>query len=431
MLTEKPQTDLSLIIPALNEQKNLSILLPQLHQILHTKHIIYEIIIVDENADLETRTIAQDNSCILLSPTCKGYGAALKAGFQFAHGNYILTMDADLSHSPDFLLSLWDTRLQAEIIIASRYITGGKAFMPFSRLVLSKILNQVFSRGLDLQVRDMSSGYRLYKASTIKKNIYESNDFNLLQEVLVNALIEGYSVFEIPFTYQPRKHGSSHARIFKFGLKYLQTFYKLWKVRNSIASADYDARAYVTLMPPQRYWQRQRFKHITNMIRGEDNCLDVGCGSSRILDATPEGSIGLDIQIRKLRYSRRYHKTYINGSATALPITNESIKCLICSQVVEHIPRGTVFSELDRVLSPGGLLILGTPDYGKWEWRLTEKIYKLILPQAYADEHITHYSYREIVNEFRSIRGYTIEDLHYILQGELIIRLRKPDPRKK
>jgi len=417
---------LSVIIPALNEQKNLSLLLPKLHQILRTITINYEIRIVDENADMETRAIVQSNSCILLSPECKGYGAALKAGITSAQGIYILTMDADLSHSPDFINSLWEARQKADIIIASRYITGGRALMPFSRLILSKILNKVFSRGLDLKIQDMSSGFRLYKASTVKKKLFESNDFDILQEILVNALIEGYIVSEIPFTYQPRQHGSSHARVFKFGLKYLQTFYKLWKLRNSIASADYDARAFDTLMPPQRYWQRQRYKHIINMIRTENKCLDVGCGSSRILGALPEGSIGLDIQMRKLRYSRCYNKIYINGSATSLPITSESIKCLICSEVVEHIPRGSVLSELDRVLSPSGLLILGTPDYSKWEWILIEKVYKLILPQAYADEHITHYTYREIIDEFVTKRGYSIEILKYILNGELIIGLRKP-----
>ena len=417
--------NLSVIIPALHEQKNLSILLPELHLILQTRSINYEIIIVTEYADYKTRVIVQNNSCILLTPDSKGYGAAIKAGIELARGSYILTMDADLSHSPDFISSLWEVRQRADIIVASRYVIGGKAIMPLRRLVLSKILNQVFSRGLDLKIRDMSSGYRLYEASTIKKRFYQSNDFDVLQEILVNALIEGYNVLEIPFTYQPRQYGSSHARVFKFGLRYLQAFYKLWRLRNSIASADYDARAFVTFFPPQRYWQHQRFKHITKMIPDKNKCLDVGCGSSRILDALPNGSIGLDIQIRKLRYSRRYNKNYVNGSATALPIASESIKCIVCSQVIEHIPRGSVLSELDRVLSPKGLLILGTPDYSKWEWVLIEKIYKLILPHAYADEHITHYSYREIIDEFVRTRGYTIEDTNYILNGELIIGLRK------
>ena len=426
MNTENQICDLSVIILAFNTANNLSILLPIVRQILNDINISYEIIVVDENATQETLSIVNENLCSLLTPDIKGYGSALQAGIKKAHGIYILTMEADLTYSPDFIQILWDTHQSADIIIASRYIRGGRAMMPLSRLVLSRILNQVFSRGLDLKVRDMSSGYRLYKASTIRRKLYKSKDFNILQEILVNALIEGYIVSEIPFTYQPRQHGSSHARVFKFGIKYTQTFYDLWKLRNSIASADYDARAFETFMPPQRYWQRQRFKHVIQMIRDENKCLDVGCGSSRILGALPKGSIGLDIQMRKLRYSRIYNKIYVNGSATSLPFANKSINCVICSQVIEHIPRGSVLSELDRVLLPNGLLILGTPDYSNWEWILIEKLYKLILPQAYADEHITHYTYQEIIYEFVEKRGYKMKDRRYILKGELILSLRKP-----
>jgi ubiquinone/menaquinone biosynthesis C-methylase UbiE len=163
------------------------------------------------------------------------------------------------------------------------------------------------------------------------------------------------------------------------------------------------------------------------MIPLEEKCLDVGCGSSRILGALHDGSIGLDIQMSKLRYSRCYSKNiYLNGSALTLPIANKSIKCLICSEVIEHIPGRSVLSELDRVLSPNGLLILGTPDYSKWEWLLIERIYKFVLPQAYADEHITHYTYDEITSEFVIKRGYKLEAKRYILHGELIVSLRKP-----
>jgi len=98
---------------------------------------------------------------------------------------------------------------------------------------------------------------------------------------------------------------------------------------------------------------------------------------------------------------------------------------VICSQVIEHIPRGLAFNELDRVLTTGGLLILGTPDYSKWQWRLTKKKYKIVLPQAYADEHITHYTYKELVEEFVTRRCYSLEATHFILQGELILALRK------
>jgi len=103
-----------------------------------------------------------------------------------------------------------------------------------------------------------------------------------------------------------------------------------------------------------------------------------------------------------------------------------SFPCIICSQVIEPIPRANVLDELDRVLQPNGFLILGTPDYAKWQWLVIEWLYKILLPQAYADEHITHYTYRELIDEFVSKRRYRLEATRYILKGELILGLRKP-----
>ena len=94
--------------------------------------------------------------------------------------------------------------------------------------------------------------------------------------------------------------------------------------------------------------------------------------------------------------------------------------------MIEHIPRANALNELDRVLQPGGFLILGTPDYAKWQWLTIEWLYKILLPQAYADEHITHYTYNELFDEFVTKRGYQLQATHYILQGELILGLRKP-----
>jgi dolichol-phosphate mannosyltransferase len=417
--------DLTVVIPARNESSNLSLLLPQLREVLRNLHIRFEIIIVDELADAETRQVCQINHAILLTPPIQGYGSALQAGFRSAQSDFILTMDADFSHPPNFIRDMWAERASAEVIIASRYVQGGKACMPATRYWLSKTLNTFFSRGLDFPVRDMSSGYRLYAGSVLHHMQLNSQDFNILQEVLVKALVEGYRVREVPFEYQPRRAGSSHARVLKFGIAYLKTFGRLWKLRNSIASSDYDARAYVTLLPPQRYWQHQRYNIISKMIRGERRCLDVGCGSSRIIGTLPGNSVALDIQARKLRYSRRYGKDLLQASAFYLPLEKDSFSCVVCSQVIEHILRGAVLDELDRVLEPGGLLVLGTPDYDHWQWRIIERIYKLLLPQAYADEHITHYSFTELENEFVINRGYRLEQVLYILQGELIMGMRK------
>jgi glycosyltransferase involved in cell wall biosynthesis len=423
---KQSRPDLTIIIPCLNEAENLAYLLPEIHSTLTENRISYEIVVIDEQADTDTRQVAETNQVTLISHFKSGYGAALIAGFIHAKSEYIISMDADFSHSPDFLVKLWHQRKQADILIASRYIEGGSAKMPFIRYILSKILNIFFSRGLDLHVRDMSSGYRLYNRKSLHINKLASSNFDVQQEILVFALINGYLVREIPFHYHPRKHGSSHARLLKFGIAYIRTFVRLWKVRNSIASADYDYRAYDSLVIFQRYWQRTRVKYIRSYVQEERKCLDVGCGSSRILSTLPEGSIGLDILTKKLRFARQQLNNLVQGDGLRLPFPDESIPCVICSQVIEHIESRVILDELDRILAPSGKLILGTPDYDQWQWRVIERIYGAVLPQAYADEHITHYTLQMLIEEFIDKRKYSLIDKRYILNGELILCMKKP-----
>lgn len=225
--------DLSIVIPALNEAENLATLLPEIKTIVDGLGIQTEIIVVDECADDSTCQVVEQHNAELLCPNTKGYGMALLNGLNHARGSFIISMDADFSHPPVFIRDLWKERLNADIIIASRYIRGGQAVMPFSRYFLSRVLNLFFGLGLSVPVRDMSSGYRLYRASAIQSQQVTCKDFDILQELLVRAVANGKVIKEIPFTYHPRKHGSSHARVIKFGMAYLRTFGRLWKLRHS------------------------------------------------------------------------------------------------------------------------------------------------------------------------------------------------------
>ena len=113
-----------------------------------------------------------------------GYGRALAAGIARAAGEFLLTMDADLSHPPSFVEALWRERHTADITIASRYVDGGAARMSGSRYALSRALNVLFSRGLDVPIRDLSSGFRLYRTAMLRELPLTSTDYDALQQIL-------------------------------------------------------------------------------------------------------------------------------------------------------------------------------------------------------------------------------------------------------
>jgi dolichol-phosphate mannosyltransferase len=419
------ELQLSIIIPALNEGPNLAVLLPGLHEVLKPLGISYEVLIVTSQPDELTLSVAERAGARVLEQREPGYGGALLTGFSVAHGRYLLTMDADLSHLPTFIRTLWHRRTAADVVIASRYVPGGSTRTSMSRYVLSKVLNAVLRRGLSLPVHDLSSGFRLYRASVVRDLACTARDFDLLQEVLVRAHAEGWRIEEVPFAYKPRRHGSSHARVLRVGRAYLRTFWPLWRLRNSIMAADYDDRAYDSQIFFQRYWQRSRFRYVTELTAGQGPVLDVGCGSSRIIGALPPGSVAVDILLRKLRYARKFATALVCASAFSLPLRDATFPCVLCSQVIEHVPKDSpIIDELCRVLAPGGRLVLGTPDYAHWEWRLIEKIYGTVVPGGYAEEHISHYTRRELIEMFER-RGFKHEATRYILRGEVILALRK------
>ncbi len=224
----------SAIIPALNEAENLAVLLPALRrQLQEIVGDAQEIIVVEGTSTDATEEVARSLGARVVDQVERGYGGALLAGFAAAAGEWIVTLDADLSHEPGFVSTLWAARDKADVVIASRYVKGGRAEMPLFRLILSRILNFFFTLGLSLPLKDISSGFRLYRAAVVKQMPLESRDFDVLEEILVRAYVAGSKIKEAPFTYKPRVVGKSHVRLLHFGLAYLRTFRRMWKLRRA------------------------------------------------------------------------------------------------------------------------------------------------------------------------------------------------------
>ena len=378
-------------------------------------------------ADLrhQADALAVSNEIIVVPPDPRGFGHELRAGLRRARGAYVITVDPDFSGPMAFLHDLWARRHDAEVIVASRYVEGSRIEMPLSRRLGSRVLNALFRRGLSLGVNDGSSAIRLYRADVVNALPLEAHDYDILQEVLVRAYADGWRVLEIPLRYAPSRHVASKAHA-ALAAAYLRTFWQLWKLRNSIAAADYDYRAHDSSIWLQRHWQRSRYRYIRELIAGQGAVLDVGCGSSHIIGTLPKGSVALDVLMNKLRFARRFGVARVRASGFALPFADDTFPCVLCSQVIEHVPMvPSMIDELCRVLQPGGRLVLGTPDYDRWEWVWIEKAYGIAAPGGYADEHISHYTRKRLLEDFAR-RGYTHEATRYILRGELILAFRKP-----
>lgn len=422
---QQQRPDIAVVIPAWNERENLDLLLPALKEVLDELGLVSEIVIADAGSQDGTREAAERRGARVVVQEERGYGGALLAGFKATTAPYIVTMDADLSHRPVFLFDFWKCRDRAEVLIASRYVEGGSADMAKGRRVLSHILNRTYGRALSIPLRDLSSGFRMYRREALEGMNLHSRDFDILEEILVRVHAEGWRIMEVPFSYMARGSGNSHARLFKFAIAYLRTLGRMWSLRNSVESADYDYRAFDSPIWLQRYWQRTRHKIVLNFVEKKERVLDIGCGTSRIILDLPN-AVGLDILQNKLRWLKPQHDKLVRGSCERLPFDDASFDCVINSEVIEHVPDvPEIMAEMWRVLRPGGTLVLGTPDYSRRLWLMLEWIYGKVLPGAYAHEHITHYTAAGLAQRLKEM-GYEVLDCQYVGFCEMIFKARKP-----
>lgn len=422
--TERGGIDLSVVIPALNEGVSVGTLVKRVGNQIRALGLPFEIVVVDGGSTDGTPHRAAEAGAVVVRQEGRGYANALLTGFALARGRYVVTMDADYSHDPDFLAALWAARDRAEVVIASRYVPGGYAQMSRLRRLLSRVTNAVSRVLLSIPVRDMTSGFRLYHRKVLRPLSVQATHFNVLIELLTRIFAEGWKVAEVPFHYRPRHGGRSHVSLLRFGLAYSRTLARMWTVRNSLESADYDDRAFSSRIPIQRYWQRRRYGIVLGMLGHRERVLDVGCGSSKILEALPR-AVGLDLEFKPLRFRRRTNRWLVNGSVQALPFPDGAFDAVICSEVVEHIPYDPrIFSELERVLSKDGVLIIGTPDYGRWQWRWIEWWYNRLIPRGHGPSHVQRYtgpSLRARLAEF----GFEVVEANSICRAELILKCQK------
>jgi dolichol-phosphate mannosyltransferase len=430
MTSDGTAPELAVIILAWNERENLELLLPALKETLEGLGTTWEIIVVDGGSRDGTAEAATSRGARVVLQRERGFGAALLEGFAATRARYIATMDADLSHRPVFLRDFWEQRHEAELLIASRYVPGGRSDTHWFRRLLSRILNTTYTRILSLPLHDISGNFRLYRRDVLAGLTIRARDFDALEEILIKVCAQAYRVRELPFHYQSRGSGQSHVRLLRFGWAYLTTLVRMWQLRNSVASADYDHRAFDSPIWLQRYWQRSRHRIALGYLRAARpgpgcSVLDIGCGSSRIIQDLPD-AVGLDVLLPKLRFLRtRGHRQLAQGSAFALPFPDAAFDAVICSEVIEHVSdRPPLFEEMTRVLRPGGTLILGTPDYGRRLWWILEWLYGKILPGAYAHEHITHFSRASLAARLADF-GYAVQELRYVGYCEMIFRATK------
>jgi dolichol-phosphate mannosyltransferase len=408
----------------LNERDNLEPLLQALKRVMNGLVPSWEIVVVDGGSTDGTVELARRMDARVVFQTEPGYGGALKAGFEAARGQLVVTMDADCSHDPDFVKEFWARREEADLLIASRYVPGGRADMSAGRLFLSRVLNVSFAWLLALPVKDLSSGFRLYKRETLDKLPFKSRDFDVLEEILIHAYAEGFRVLEVPFHYKPRRHGHSHVKLARFARSYMVTLIRMWQLRHSIFSADHPERALRSWLPLQRAWHRRRLALLEWGMPLHQGVLNLGCGSNLLADNLTYW-VGVETKLKRLRRLARTHAQLVQASPEALPFADGAFEGLVCAGVLEHWPeRADTAAELLRVVRQGGRICVSVPDSSRRRWRLAEWVHRTFFPDVYGAKMTSQYTTQGLVESLEAA-GAEVLEVKMVYGAEAVVTARK------
>jgi glycosyltransferase involved in cell wall biosynthesis len=200
---------ISLVIPAYNEaailQENLGHIYG--HVLQNAEKFRWELVIVNDGSKDETGRIAADfardksNVLIVHHPSNQGLGRALKSGFAYAGGDYIITLDVDLSYAPYHIEILLDKILetQAQIVVASPYMPGGKVSnVPRLRKELSLWANRFLSLTDKRTLSTFTGMVRIYDAHFLKGLNLKSTGMDINPEIIHKAQLLGARIEEAP-----------------------------------------------------------------------------------------------------------------------------------------------------------------------------------------------------------------------------------------
>jgi len=218
---EKVQTDLSIVIPVLNEEANLKPLYSELKESLDVLGRSYEIVFIDDgstdgSAQVLTRLHeADDRVKVVEFRRNFGKTAALTAGFRLSRGQIVITMDADLQDAPaEIGVLLGKLEEGYDLVAAWRFDRQD----PLSKTLPSRIFNWTVASLTGVRLHDFNCGFKAYRRSVTEEvKLYGE----LHRFIPVLAFLKGFRIAEVKVFHRPRHAGQSKYGIGRLGRGFL------------------------------------------------------------------------------------------------------------------------------------------------------------------------------------------------------------------
>ena len=201
----------SIVIPCYNEKATIEKIVEAVRSAAISSR---EIIIVDDCSQDGTRAVLEEKVSqmvdrIIYHQVNRGKGAALRSGFAAATGEIILVQDADLEYSPEDYPALLEPLMsdKADVVFGSRFM-GGRPHrvLFFWHMVGNKFLTLLSNMFTNLNLTDMQTGYKAFKAPLIKSIQLEEDSFSVEPEIVAKVAKLGCRIFEVGISYYGRTY---------------------------------------------------------------------------------------------------------------------------------------------------------------------------------------------------------------------------------
>jgi glycosyltransferase involved in cell wall biosynthesis len=197
---------LSVVMPVFNERATISEIIARVLAV----PIRTELIVIDDGSTDGTREILADLArerpfTLVLQPSNRGKGAALRRGFQEVTGDLVVIQDADLEYSPEELPDLIELICQgrADVVYGSRFLGRHRVFL-FTHYLGNRLLTLITNVLYNTMLTDMETCYKVMRTDVLRSMTLKSDSFDVEPELTAKIFKRHYRVYEVPITYDGR-----------------------------------------------------------------------------------------------------------------------------------------------------------------------------------------------------------------------------------
>lgn len=217
--------NLTILIPALNEEQTIEIVIKKAKKFIEENNIDGEVLVINNNSTDRTEEIALKNGARVLKEIKKGYGNALRRGIDEANGKYIIMGDADDSYNFLEIKEMYESLLAGnELVIGNRFYHIQKEAMKFShRYIGTPMLNGLINFKFKANIKDVNCGLRGFEKEKIKKLNLKSEGMEFASEMIIKAIKGKLKIAQVNINfYKDARKTKGHLHAFKDGMRHLK-----------------------------------------------------------------------------------------------------------------------------------------------------------------------------------------------------------------